>query len=464
MSSVASRNTQVAAKIEKYGTAIVIPEGMPTRKAADYLSMQADQEDEVVVLVADFDYLAWDGAYHLLPVLEEIYGIALAQAEKSFWGETPPSKITIPISHNQKANVLWGNFEFPYTEGGKLMCDMLPSAYGLPAFRLKAKVKQKFEGQFNAIRDALQKRLEEASIYRNKSLKVNFESGAAPEFLDVTRFDPKRLVYTEEVEALLDMSLHTPIRYPHLTKAAGVPQKRGILLAGPYGTGKTEQAYHCAWLSQDPAHPWTFIYVEDVSQLAMGVAFARRYGRTILYAEDLDRALEERDDAANVIINTVDGIDTKEAEVLIVLTTNHIEKIDPAMLRAGRLDTKIWIGPPDAAAVRRLIRGYAGDLLDAEAICDAAGEILDGEIPASIREAVELSKLAAISRTGSLQFTLTDADLAAGAYAVVQQKKFSERQPADPTPAGELLTRDIVERVTQRVVEQVMERVQHSIY
>ena len=204
-----------------------------------------------------------------------------------------------------------------------------------------------------------------------------------------------------------------------------MPPKRGVLFAGPYGTGKTAQAFAAALLAVK--FGWTFLYLADVSQLPKAIQFSKMYGRTVIYAEDIDRVTDgERDEDMDEIFNMVDGIDTKESDILLIVTTNHLEKINKAMLRPGRLDVTIHIGPPDAEAVQRLIKGYAGDTLDASVTGEEAGLILDGQIPAVVREAVERAKLYAIDRTGGEDFKLMDSDLVDAATEVIEQVKLTE--------------------------------------
>lgn len=63
-------------------------------------------------------------------------------------------------------------------------------------------------------------------------------------------------------------------------------------------------------------------------------------------------------------INTLDGVDSKKHEIMVVLTTNDKRAIHPAFVRPGRIDAVIPILPPDNDATVRLVRSYG---------CDAQG-------------------------------------------------------------------------------------------
>ena len=110
----------------------------------------------------------------------------------------------------------------------------------------------------------------------------------------------------------------------------------------------------------------------------------------------------------NDLLNTIDGVLTKNAQVITVLTTNHVERLDRAMLRPGRLDAVITVKAPEAEAVQRLVRLYGRGLVDANEDLGAVREALAGNIPATIREVVERSKLAMI---GNGRDTVTAGEL-----------------------------------------------------
>ena len=76
-----------------------------------------------------------------------------------------------------------------------------------------------------------------------------------------------------------------------------------------------------------------------------------------------------------------------------MLTTNHLENINPAMLRPGRLDSIINVLPPDAEAVSRLFHLYGGSTIAADEDLSKAADLLSGTIPAVIAEVVKRAKL-----------------------------------------------------------------------
>jgi SpoVK/Ycf46/Vps4 family AAA+-type ATPase len=120
----------------------------------------------------------------------------------------------------------------------------------------------------------------------------------------------------------------------------------GILLAGDPGVGKTLTAYVTAKKAVD--HGWTFVYLSHAADLANGIRFALQYAPCVLFVEDLDRIVagDDRTEEIDDVLNSFDGVDSKDKELITVLTTNHLEKIPGVALRPGRCDTLVVVTAP----------------------------------------------------------------------------------------------------------------------
>jgi len=143
--------------------------------------------------------------------------------------------------------------------------------------------------------------------------------------------------------------------------------------------------------------------------------FANYFAPAVVFAEDIDRIAEERDEDCNDLINTIDGVVSKNSELMTILTTNHVEKLSQVILRPGRLDAVISLRAPTQDAVEKLIRYYAGKLLSVDVSVTEAAKELSGQIPASIRECVERAKLGMIARKDT---KLNDGDLTVAAQTM----------------------------------------------
>lgn len=104
-----------------------------------------------------------------------------------------------------------------------------------------------------------------------------------------------------------------------------------------------------------------FVYLKDPTLLAESLRMAQIVDRSghgvVLFLEDVDQVVRgDRDAAMQDILNTLDGGDTKDMNVIFICTTNHIELIEPTFLRGKRIGSIISFGTLDAATADEFIR------------------------------------------------------------------------------------------------------------
>jgi transitional endoplasmic reticulum ATPase len=399
--------------------------------AAAALLVKSAEQEQVINLKEKIYGGVWDVALAVYKALQQVFGFVATA------GFLPQVYKIASGPHGETVDIPFAQFKAPGVEGSMAPNVDWADKAG-PTFFLSAAIKRKHSGKFEQIIKAAREILARESIYRAKALKVDFANGdkagtgiVEPQFLDVSRADRSSLILSERVAAAVETSVFTPIEFAARCAELGIPKKRGVLLSGMYGTGKTLTAYVAAKLCTESGR--TFVYVETADQLAQAVQFALQYSPALVFCEDIDRALAgQRTASVDEILNTVDGIDTKTADLMIILTTNNAAAINRAMVRPGRLDDVIEFAPPDAATVARLIRFYAGSLLEEDTYLELVAAELAGQIPAVIRECVERAKLSAVklSRGAPGALAITGEALLDSAYTMgAQLRLLSAAEP-----------------------------------
>lgn len=431
--------------VVRHGEKIIIPERLSYSEAIVTLGRMEKLEQEEVAILETVDAYPWDGALALARQMDAVFGVVFAQREVSFFMDEPPREMSVETAFGETKLVRWGKFKLP-GEGGFIWTD---SSFqeGSWKFIIGAKVKRKYIQMVRDLVAQVRQDVAKNSIYKGKAFRINFDDGEempTPRFLDLTKANHNDLVFSRDLEQLIAVNLHTPIQHAPSCRALRIPIKRGILLSGPYGTGKTLLAYQTA--AKAVASGFTFIYLANVANLAEAISFAKRYSPSVIFAEDVDRAVTgERSSDMDSILNTLDGIDSKDTEIMVVLTTNHLENIHQALLRPGRLDCILNIAPPDAEAHVRLIRLYGrGTVKDTDDALLPVGQLLakQGVIPAVTREVVERAKLGFIERdpvaAKAGKVTLIASDLFYAAKTMEQQNELLLPKSNDEPTTAEL--------------------------
>lgn len=139
----------------------------------------------------------------------------------------------------------------------------------------------------------------------------------------------------------------------------GIPYRRGYLLYGPPGNGKSSAAlalaselnYNLAVLS---------LASSSMNDDLLRNLLSECPRNSIVLLEDVDaafRARKKEDSSASLtfsgLLNAIDGVAAGEGRILI-MTTNHREQLDPALIRQGRADVHVEISHADADQARRM--------------------------------------------------------------------------------------------------------------
>jgi len=171
-------------------------------------------------------------------------------------------------------------------------------------------------------------------------------------------------------------AVELPLTHPELYEEIGIKPPKGVILYGEPGTGKTLLAKAVAnstsatflrvvgseliqkYLGDGPKLVRELFRVAD--EMAPSIVFideidavgTKRYDSTSGGEREIQRTMLE-------LLNQMDGFDSR-GDVKVIMATNRIESLDPALLRPGRIDRKIEFPLPDQKTKRRIFGIHTG--------------------------------------------------------------------------------------------------------
>jgi transitional endoplasmic reticulum ATPase len=240
------------------------------------------------------------------------------------------------------------------------------------------------------------------SIYKNQTFEINadVESGQ-PQLINMSGVDKEIMILSAKTENALS-PLYARLLHAENCKKANIPIKYGVILEGKYGTGKTLLAFKLAKLGNE--NNFAAIYLKSPELLANTLRMAKTLDNNgsgiLVFVEDIDQVTSgERDAALQDILNTLDGGDTKDMNVIALFTTNHLEKIDPTFLRGKRIGTIITMDCLDAYTAEQYVNSFCEGISlvgDFVPVYDKIGT--SGIAPAFMAEIIENVKSTMVIR------------------------------------------------------------------
>ena len=196
--------------------------------------------------------------------------------------------------------------------------------------------------------------------------------------------------------------------HPELYEELGIKPPTGVILYGEPGTGKTLLAKAVAshtsatflrlvgseliqkYLGDGPKlvrelfrvaddHAPSIVFIDEID--AVG---SKRYNSTSSGTKEIQRTMLE-------LLNQLDGFDNR-GDVKVIMATNRIDNLDPALIRPGRIDRKIEFPMPDIKTKRNIFKIHTGkmalaDDVDLEVFVMSKDELSGADIKAVCTEA-----------------------------------------------------------------------------
>ncbi|MGW5684824.1 AAA family ATPase [Nonomuraea sp. NPDC003754] len=267
-------------------------------------------------------------------------------------------------------------------------------------------------------RDEISRRMRENDVYQGQVLSFEWSEHRGNDlvtFLPRPRMTADQVILPGDVLATIERHIVEIGEHAVRLRANGQHLKRGLLLHGPPGTGKTHTVRYLMGRMRDcTVIVMTGSAIRYVTQAA---GLARRLQPAIVVLEDVDLVARDRSYTADgnpllfALLDAMDGVGA-DADVTFVLTTNRADVLERALAdRPGRVDLAVEIPKPDAGGRAALLRLYAGDLR-LEADLEPIVARTEGATASFFKELLRRAVLAALPGSGTATVpTLTGAHL-----------------------------------------------------
>ena len=210
----------------------------------------------------------------------------------------------------------------------------------------------------------------------------------------------------EEVKQSLKEAVEWPLNNPEMFKRMGIAPPKGILLHGPPGCGKTLLAKAVATESKanfiSIRGPEIFSKWVGESEKAIREIFrkARMAAPSIIFFDEFDSLVPSRgmggdsrvtERVISQLLTEIDGLLTLQ-NVLVIAATNRPDLIDPAVLRPGRFDRRVFVPAPDREARLKILQIMTAEIpleesIDLEVLVEGMDGYSGADIESVCREA-----------------------------------------------------------------------------
>ncbi|KIM69484.1 hypothetical protein SCLCIDRAFT_1207913 [Scleroderma citrinum Foug A] len=209
----------------------------------------------------------------------------------------------------------------------------------------------------------------------------------------------------KEIKEVIEL----PVKHPELFEALGIAQPKGVLLYGPPGTGKTllarAVAHHtdCKFIRVSGSE-LVQKYIGEGSRMVRELfVMAREHAPSIIFMDEIDSIGSSRGESGSgggdsevqrtmlELLNQLDGFEATK-NIKVIMATNRIDILDPALLRPGRIDRKIEFPPPGPEARVSILRIHSRKMslqrgIDLKALAEKMGQCSGAEVRGICTEA-----------------------------------------------------------------------------
>jgi ATP-dependent 26S proteasome regulatory subunit len=274
------------------------------------------------------------------------------------------------------------------------------------------------------------------NIFRGQVLSFEaheFGHGVGPlRFHARHQLDRSEVVLPDDALNAVERQVMGVARHRERLREAGHPLKRGVLLFGPPGTGKTHTVRYL--IGALPEFTAVLLSGVGLAYLREACSLARLVQPALIVVEDVDLVAESRSMRPGLdnpllfqLLNEMDGL-AGDADVAFLLTTNRVDVLETALAqRPGRVDLAVHVPLPDAPGRQRLLALYGPRLTLTD---EEASEIVARTEGATASLFAELARRAELLAAGEESAATVDHVRAALAELAATQAALRTPLPA----------------------------------
>lgn len=289
-----------------------------------------------------------------------------------YLSELPPTMFEIEVSPDKfikgyKDAVLF----YSKKDGSKLCVEISPSPRGGFYYTFYATTEN------DPIFQDLTKLAGEKNIYKGKKIDCDGR------FLKLDNISWNDVVLDDGIEEVIKSNIVDSFKMRDILKKFDLPVKRGVILHGPPGTGKTKI---CKCLAKDAEYSVLYALPADFNQDSGGIRrvtdMAKDLAPCLLIIEDLDWIAQHRTSGnahfVMELMNQIDGIESF-GDIITLGTTNCLDELENAIKnRPGRFDRIIKIDVPTEKSRKKMIKKFTSKfVLDEDVDIDKLSSVLD---------------------------------------------------------------------------------------